>query len=201
MTIVPKFAHDQMYFISGTFGPFLPQTPVEVPLWLAISLKKRRKCSIQPPAWMEKDALAGKLAFEKEHDPFDELPYHFAEVASLLFSAAADDVPEAEAVRTLLEDLSDVRQAKIRRGVQTVAADVRQGGSAYAVKLNNVGAMETSLVRPFLTEALNSFFAFRGQDAEEAARAGGVGTSSQDADAGGGGAAEVVGGRKLRRFR
>jgi len=199
VTIIPKFSHDQMYFISGTFGPFLPQTPVEVPLWLAISLKNRCKCAIQAPEWMDKERLTENLQFEKDNETFGELPYHFAEVTSLLFSAAADDIPDADAVRTLLEDLGDIRQAKIRRGVHTVAADVKTGGTAFAVKLNNVGAMETSLVRPFLTEALNSFFAFRGQDAEDAARASGA-AASQDADAGGAGA-EAAGGRKLRRFR
>ena len=89
-------------------------------------------------------------------------------------SAAANavvvvSVKEAAADLAAAQAANVERQARIRRGVHTVAADVKTGGTAFAVKLNNVGAMETSLVRPFLTEALNSFFAFRGQDAEDAA--------------------------------
>ena len=34
-------------------GPFSPAIPVEVPLWMAINLKQRQKCHIQPPAWMD----------------------------------------------------------------------------------------------------------------------------------------------------
>jgi hypothetical protein len=39
-------------YVQGDFGPFRPQIPAKVPLWLAIALKKRGKCRIQPPNWM-----------------------------------------------------------------------------------------------------------------------------------------------------
>ena len=58
------------------------------------------------------DYLAPKLKSEKERDEFEDLPFHFAEIKSLLFAAAADDIPNADQVRTLLEDIHDVRQAK-----------------------------------------------------------------------------------------
>ena len=35
--------------------------PVEVPLWMAMALHKRRKCHIQPPAWMDIDNLKRAL--------------------------------------------------------------------------------------------------------------------------------------------
>lgn len=38
---------------QGTYGPFRPPLRVKVPLWLAITLKKKQKCSIQPPDWMD----------------------------------------------------------------------------------------------------------------------------------------------------
>lgn len=38
--------------LQGDFGPFYPQIPVKVPLWLAAALKKRGKCTIRPPQWM-----------------------------------------------------------------------------------------------------------------------------------------------------
>jgi GINS complex subunit 2 len=36
----------------GDFGPFFPQIPTKVPLWLAVALKKRSKCTIRTPDWM-----------------------------------------------------------------------------------------------------------------------------------------------------
>ncbi|CAN0521576.1 unnamed protein product, partial [Scytosiphon promiscuus] len=42
--IVPKFKHGPLHLIQGDFGPFVPQARAKVPLWLAISLKKRQKC-------------------------------------------------------------------------------------------------------------------------------------------------------------
>ncbi|KAL6320074.1 hypothetical protein AAG906_004472 [Vitis piasezkii] len=36
----------------GDFGPFRPQIATQVPLWLAVALKKRGKCTIRPPEWM-----------------------------------------------------------------------------------------------------------------------------------------------------
>ena len=37
---------------QGDFGPFLPQLATKVPLWLAVALKKRGKCTIRSPEWM-----------------------------------------------------------------------------------------------------------------------------------------------------
>lgn len=43
-----NFYHD----LQGDFGPFYPQMATQVPMWLAIALKKRGKCTIRPPEWM-----------------------------------------------------------------------------------------------------------------------------------------------------
>lgn len=47
VTIVPKFESDVFALIGGRYGPFVPQTPVQVPLWLAVELRKQQKCQIQ----------------------------------------------------------------------------------------------------------------------------------------------------------
>ena len=41
------------------YGPFQANSRTEVPLWLAIFLHKRKKCSILPPQWLDKDKLTG----------------------------------------------------------------------------------------------------------------------------------------------
>jgi GINS complex subunit 2 len=125
ITIIPKFKYDTLKFISvskiylhrisrfplsllqqGDFGPFRPQTPVDVPLWLAVTLKKRQKCQIQQPEWMDLGNLCGsktvtlflttcalveylgaKLENEKSNDEFEDLPFHFLEIVSVLFNS------------------------------------------------------------------------------------------------------------------
>lgn len=38
---------------KGDFGPFNPGMPVDVPVWLAVTLKQRNKCKIHAPAWLD----------------------------------------------------------------------------------------------------------------------------------------------------
>ena len=53
VTVVPNFSHDEVFLIGGSVGPFNAGLPVEVPLWMAVNLKQRQKCRIQPPDWMD----------------------------------------------------------------------------------------------------------------------------------------------------
>eukprot|EP01052_Picozoa_sp_SAG31_P006186 SAG31_NODE_282_length_18516_cov_9.338600_4_plen_95_part_00 len=55
--VVPNFREDTMHMIVGDFGPFRPSMPVTVPLWLAIMLKKMRKCRIKAPEWFAMRSL------------------------------------------------------------------------------------------------------------------------------------------------
>ncbi|ONM26382.1 DNA replication complex GINS protein PSF2 [Zea mays] len=96
----------------GDFGPFFPQIPTKVPLWLAVALKKRSKCTIRTPDWMT-------------------------------VGHAGDDISDAYLVRSLIEDIRDVRFHKVKNGLETIS------GRTYAVKLKNLSAMEVNIVRPF----------------------------------------------------
>lgn len=45
--------------LQGLFGPFKPNIPVEVPIWLAVALQKRNNCRILQPEWLNIEALQG----------------------------------------------------------------------------------------------------------------------------------------------
>ena len=47
-----SFTLNKSNYVKGTFGPFEPYIPVPVPLWLAVDLKKKEKCSIDIPEWL-----------------------------------------------------------------------------------------------------------------------------------------------------
>eukprot|EP00743_Colponemidia_sp_Colp-15_P011610 GILK01013003.1.p1 GENE.GILK01013003.1~~GILK01013003.1.p1 ORF type:complete len:196 (+),score=35.33 GILK01013003.1:69-656(+) len=155
ISIVPNFTqHDKISFIRGEFGPFRPSMPVDVPLWLAIYLKKRHKCQIKPPNWLSLEELTERVDLEKRNvDRFVEMPYHYMEIASLLLNHASDDMPSASRLRTMLEDLQNIRRSKIMNGLKVLE------GNTSSVKLNNISAMEINSIRPFFAEALDTFYA------------------------------------------
>uniref|UniRef100_A0A7S2D0T8 DNA replication complex GINS protein PSF2 n=1 Tax=Octactis speculum TaxID=3111310 RepID=A0A7S2D0T8_9STRA len=158
--IIPRFAHGIFHFISGDFGPLVPPVPVKVPLWLAVTLRKRQKCKIQPPSWIDYDHLSKILENEQNDlDSFQELPFHYIEIAASLIATSAEDIPDCERVRTILEDIQNLRWSKIRRGMQLIADKVKEDDERItAVKLTNVSALELHAIRPFMTGALNQFY-------------------------------------------
>lgn len=102
----------------------------------------RKKCKIQPPDWLTKENLEEKLRAEKADPRFTPLPAHFQEIAALLFECASTDIPDAEAVRTLLADIHDVRYSKTRKGLAGAK-------DSEVVKMNNLSLLEISAIRTY----------------------------------------------------
>ncbi|KAK8964663.1 DNA replication complex GINS protein PSF2 [Platanthera guangdongensis] len=151
--IVPNIKMDAVNMICGDFGPFFPQIATKVPLWLAVALKKRGKCSIRPPEWMFVERLTHVLEAERESPrEFQPLPFHYVEMSKLLLDNAHEDIPDIYMVRSLIEDIRDVRFHKVETGLETIS------GRTHAVKLKNLSAMEVNIVRPFMVRALQAFY-------------------------------------------
>ncbi|XP_071738722.1 DNA replication complex GINS protein PSF2 [Rutidosis leptorrhynchoides] len=154
--IIPNLKMDGLGLICGEFGPFQPSVPTEVPIWLAVALKRRNKCTIRPPDWMSVEKLTQVLEAERDAaSTFEPLPFHYVEISRLLFDHARDDIPEVYMVRSLIEDIKDVRFHKIGMGLEKITA------LTYAMKLN-ISAMEVNLIRPFITGGLETFYKLGG---------------------------------------
>ncbi|OQR84906.1 DNA replication complex GINS protein PSF2, partial [Thraustotheca clavata] len=95
--------------------------------------------------------LMQRMEGENASELFEPLPFHYLEIATMLLKFAPDDMEQAEKIRLILEDIQHSRQEKIRNGLCRIANDVQTGGSAHAVQLNNVAAMEINSVRQFMT--------------------------------------------------
>eukprot|EP00038_Savillea_parva_P019425 m.27475 g.27475 ORF g.27475 m.27475 type:complete len:199 (-) comp4417_c0_seq1:71-667(-) len=149
--IIPNFEAEQFRFIAGDVGPFRPQRPIAVPLWLARTLRQRHKCKISPPDWLSKERLTQFLDAENSSEVFAEIPDYFQEMAAVLVECAAADIPDCEEVRALLADLYERRYQKIRRGLA-------RAQDSEAIKMNNITRMEISSIRPFFVESMNAFF-------------------------------------------
>ncbi|KAI4346962.1 hypothetical protein L6164_007820 [Bauhinia variegata] len=151
--IVPNLRMEPLNLICGDFGPFFPQIATQVPLWLAVALKKRGKCSIRPPEWMSVEKLTQVLEAERESQEMSEqLPFHYVEISRLLFDHARDDIQDVYMVRSLIEDIRDVRFHKVETDLEAF------NGRTIAVKIKNLSAMEVNIVRPFIRRSLQAFY-------------------------------------------
>lgn len=69
VTVVPRGRLDGIELLSGTTPPLRPPHRAELPLWLAILLKKQRRANIVPPAWLHPASLAEIIRQETREDP------------------------------------------------------------------------------------------------------------------------------------
>ncbi|KAM4833776.1 DNA replication complex GINS protein PSF2 [Thomomys bottae] len=157
VTIIPNFSLDKIYLIGGDLGPFNPGLPVDVPLWLAVSLKQRQKCRVLPPSWMDEEQLEKLRDHERKEEMFTPVPSpYYMELTKLLLNHASDNIPKADAIRTLVKDLWDTRMAKLR-----VSADSFVQQQEAHAKLDNLTLLEINTSGAFLTQALNRMYKLR----------------------------------------
>ncbi|KAM4093997.1 hypothetical protein ACB094_06G161300 [Castanea mollissima] len=136
--IVPNLRMDALNFVCGDFGPFFPQLATQVPLWLAVALKKRGKCTIRPPQWMSVEKLTQVLEAERDSQRvFEQLPFHYVEISRLLFDHARDDIPDVYMVRSLIEDIRDVRFHKVETNLESL------NERAFALKFSTFNSIQT----------------------------------------------------------
>ena len=73
-------------------------------------------------------------------------------VSKLIFTYAAEDIPNFDAIKTLIKDIFDIRQAKLRKAIDTIlTADNLEG--SHGVSFNNITPLEIETIRPFLPYA------------------------------------------------
>ncbi|CAB3371046.1 DNA replication complex GINS protein PSF2 [Cloeon dipterum] len=151
ISITPNFDLGVLHLISGDFGPFKAGLPAEVPLWLAINLRQRRKCRIMPPIWLNVKTLEEIKERETQEKLFTKMPSeHFMEVAQLLLTAASEDIPQAGEIKVVLKDIWDSRQAKTRASCSLLLQD----GGKHA-RVDNLTLMEINSVRPLLPHSMD----------------------------------------------
>jgi len=161
ITVIPNFKLPVLHFIRGSIGPLHPAVPATVPLWLALLLKKQRKCKIQIPEWMDPDSLQAILDAEiKDRQYLQDLPFHYMEIATLLLDQALDDVRNPSKVRPLLEQIWNKRAGKLRELLLTLNEDI-----AF-FNFNSASGMEINKMRPFIAQALTYYYKLKQENEE-----------------------------------
>ncbi|KAL7501841.1 hypothetical protein ACHAWX_000390 [Stephanocyclus meneghinianus] len=174
IAIIPSFHHpESLGLISGQVGPFRAGIDTVVPLWLAVMLRRRKLAKIIPPSWMDADVLKEVLRFER--DPREAnfsslLPFRHAEIAQAILAACRagsgtgssgggasgdSEIPDADRIKLLLEDIATVRMDKIRKNVHTLSLQILSQPSRVQpiIDVTNIGSLEMHAVKSFVTES------------------------------------------------
>lgn len=117
---------------------------IEIPLWIALILKTQGKCNIIAPSWLNHVHLSEMYEQERKYpDMFSKLPWNWLEISKILLTKAADDLQDsATQLRSILQDLKEIRQLKSRRGLREL--------NESNIQLNGLSLMEINELRPFV---------------------------------------------------
>jgi len=113
---------------------------------------------IQCPDWLLVENLRALKKLEKTSglSVLHKIPEHYMEIAFQILQHASEDIEKVQQVRSLLEDIENLRQHKIREGLHKMAEE--EGTEAlHFLKLNNASAMEINSIRPILLFTLEKF--------------------------------------------
>ncbi|OIW28812.1 GINS complex, PSF2 component [Coniochaeta ligniaria NRRL 30616] len=69
VTVVPRQRLESIKLLSGTTTPLRPPHRADLPLWLALLLKKQRRANIVPPPWLHPASLRDLIHRETKIDP------------------------------------------------------------------------------------------------------------------------------------
>lgn len=74
-------------------------------------------------------------------------------ISKLLFCHATEDVPNIGEIKTLIKDIFDFRQAKLRTAIDAHFADKNQLDGTKTLSFKNLTQFEIHTCRPFLPHA------------------------------------------------
>lgn len=122
---------------------------VDVPLWFALILKSQGKCSLVPPEWLTFKQLTEFYQYEtSEIGSFSKLPSNWLELSKIFFDKASDDVnDEVHKLKSLIQDLKEIRMVKVKKGLTLV--------NESHLQLDNLSLMEINEIRPFVVSVMS----------------------------------------------
>uniref|UniRef100_A0A060SYP3 DNA replication complex GINS protein PSF2 n=1 Tax=Blastobotrys adeninivorans TaxID=409370 RepID=A0A060SYP3_BLAAD len=148
VTVIPRQAMDPVELIGMRTPKLSAMKRINLPLWMALVLKKQSRVNIVPPDWLEEESLQKSYEIEKREQAFAPMPWHWLEISQALLNGAADDFQSSPAtIRALLRDIREARQAKIRNGLEQL--------NESFMRMDNLGVMEVNEVRPLITKVMD----------------------------------------------
>ncbi|OAF67884.1 GINS complex subunit 2 [Intoshia linei] len=130
---------------------------ITVPIWVAVNFKKNNKCDIISPKWFNVDYLENFKSEELDSELFIKPPNdNFMVISQILLNESIQSIPDADKVRSLMKDIDDIRQAKLRSSINVLI-----NSTAEIAKLNHVTPIELFSSKNILKSAMNHVASFR----------------------------------------
>eukprot|EP00188_Purpureofilum_apyrenoidigerum_P000332 Plantae.Rhodophyta-Purpureofilum_apyrenoidigerum.ctg11393.p1 GENE.Plantae.Rhodophyta-Purpureofilum_apyrenoidigerum.ctg11393~~Plantae.Rhodophyta-Purpureofilum_apyrenoidigerum.ctg11393.p1 ORF type:complete len:213 (+),score=33.95 Plantae.Rhodophyta-Purpureofilum_apyrenoidigerum.ctg11393:128-766(+) len=153
VSVVPTRRMGGLELLTGTYGPFRPGVAEEVPLWVALAMKKLKACKILPPSWMEIKELERIVEDERlNKSELNPIPFYYAEIAALILHYASEDLRAVATIRRGVEDLTTLRSNKLKRSMMEIQ------DMTLAVRCQNICSIEINNVRPLMTQVLSQLY-------------------------------------------
>lgn len=155
ISILPKQNLGALDLKGWRLDPLKALRRSEVPLWVAVLLKRQDRCTIIFPNWLDVTYL--KTLFEKEQEDqtrFAALPYLWQPLSDILTSEAADDFQgNLDELNQQLQELRELRLTKVRAGILNV--------NDSNLQMDGIGAQELNTIRPLLSKTMRTLQAIR----------------------------------------
>ncbi|KAI5955832.1 PSF2 [Candida jiufengensis] len=149
ITILPRYSMKKIDLIGTRIPNLRAMRREKVPLWVALILKNQDKCNIVPPKWLNIAYLKEKYDDEvRKPTQFSDLPWNWLEMSKIILTKASDDLQDStDEIRSIIQDLREVRLIKSRKGLKEL--------NESNIQLNGLSLMEINEIRPFVLPVMN----------------------------------------------
>lgn len=149
VTIVPKQGLGALDFRGWKLDALRALRRSDVPLWLAVLLKRQDRCTLVYPHWLDVAYLKTMLDTEHVQPAFAALPYLWQPLSHIVTTEAGDDFQgNLDELNQLLQELREVRLTKVRQGVLNA--------NDSHLRMDGLGAVELNCVRPVLARTMRT---------------------------------------------
>lgn len=150
ISILPRYSMNGVQLIGRNLKKLKALQKVDVQLWLAILLKKQNKCNIVIPDWLSVPNLKNKYQEEQRiKDRVCNLPWHWIPISKILLDVCPDDfIDSPHELRSLIQDLREIRMLKTRQGFGMIDDEY--------LELTGLSLLEINEVRPFLLQTMDA---------------------------------------------
>lgn len=145
--IVPKFRYNKkLSLVCGDFGPFLPSVPTRVPMWMAVNLYRRNKCSIISPAWVHELPMIQETQEKSTTELLSPPDEHWKETLKIFEKVFGRSIQ--------CQDLIERREAILKKAIHELFHEARDKKVLFIgdITFNNATPAELILIKEMISK-------------------------------------------------
>jgi GINS complex subunit 2 len=149
--ITPHFLRERDQLVTAEYGPFRPNVPVVVPLWVALALKQSGSCTIELDDWFKLENILATQEREKtDAKQLQILPRCYVEQARTVSKYWLEDMPQQSGMASSLEDILSLRKQKLRQSFRKLEQKLEDiDGLGFLSLQPEISNLELTLIRCF----------------------------------------------------